>query len=109
MRPVGRFFQVTETLDVSKYLLDIDKVQRFPITFVVKSNDDAVQIRETIREQAVSRYKIEAVVEAYMNAVEEIITVDDLLKAFEQVVQSGDLQAVMDEIALQSKVEFNYT
>jgi len=28
MRPLGRFFQVTETTDVKKYFLDIDKVQR---------------------------------------------------------------------------------
>ena len=34
MRPLGRFFQVTETVDVRKYFLDIDKVQRFPLTFV---------------------------------------------------------------------------
>ena len=39
MRPLGRFFQVTETLDVKKYFLDIEKVQRFPITFVVKTNE----------------------------------------------------------------------
>lgn len=39
MKPLGRFFQVTETLDVRKYFLDIDKVQRYPITFVVKSNE----------------------------------------------------------------------
>ena len=32
MKPLGRFFQVTETIDVGKYFLDIDKVQRFPIT-----------------------------------------------------------------------------
>jgi hypothetical protein len=31
MRPLGRFFQVTETVDARKYFLDIDKVQRFPI------------------------------------------------------------------------------
>ena len=33
MRPLGRFFQVTETVDVNKYFLDIDKIQRFPLTF----------------------------------------------------------------------------
>lgn len=38
MKPIGRFFQVTESTDVSKYFLDIDKVQRFPTTFVIKSN-----------------------------------------------------------------------
>ena len=33
MRPLGRFFQVTETVDVRKYFLDIDKIQHFPLTF----------------------------------------------------------------------------
>ena len=37
MKPLGRFFQVTETLDFKKYFLDIDKIQKYPITFVVKS------------------------------------------------------------------------
>ncbi|WP_231586052.1 hypothetical protein [Crocosphaera watsonii] len=36
MKPLGRFFQVTETIDVNKYFLDIDKVQKYPITFVSK-------------------------------------------------------------------------
>ena len=78
MKPLGRFFQVTETIDANKYFLDIDKVQRFPITFVVKSTDSAEQIRIAIRMQAVAKYKIEAIVEVYMKAVEEIINVNDL-------------------------------
>src|SRR5690606_9193301 len=49
MKPLGRFFQVTETSDVNKYFLDIDKVQRFPVTFVVKSLELRDQIREAIR------------------------------------------------------------
>lgn len=106
MKPLGRFFQVTETIDVKKYFLDIDKVQRFPITFVVKSNDSEEKIRAAIRSQAIALYKIEAVV---MNAVEEIINVDDLVKAFDAVVRAGQLQTVMDEIIVQSKVEFNYS
>jgi hypothetical protein len=108
MKPLGRFFQVTETIDVNKYFLDIDKVQRFPITFVVKSTDTEDQIRSSIREQATVKYKIEAVVDSYMKAVEEVINVTDLVKAFDQVVNSGQLQAVMNEIVLQSKVEFNF-
>lgn len=108
MKPLGRFFQVTETIDVAKYFLDIDKVQRFPITFVVKSTEGEDQIRRTIRLQAVAKYRIEAVVESYMKAVEEIINVAGLLTAFDEVAQSGRLQEVMDEIVVQSKVEFNY-
>ena len=109
MKPLGRFFQVTETIDVSKYFLDIDKVQRFPITFVVKSDQTAEQIRDAIRVQAIAKYKIEAIVDSYLYAVEEIINVQDLVEAFTEVVKSGKLQAVMDEIVTQSKVEFNYS
>jgi len=108
MRPLGRFFQVTETIDVNKYFLDIDKVQRFPITFVVKSDETADQIRAAIRAQAVAKYKIETIVESYMAAVDEIINVKNLAAAFDVVVKSGQLQNVMDEIVTQSKVEFNY-
>ena len=109
MKPLGRFFQVTETVDVAKYFLDIDKVQRFPITFVVKSKQDAGEIRAAIRAQAVAKYKIDAVVDAYMRAIEEVINVADLIDAFDGVVRSGRLQCVMDEIVRQSKVEFNYS
>lgn len=108
MKPLGRFFQVTETLDVNKYFLDIDKVQRFPITFVVKSDESVEQIRRAIRSQAVSKYKIEAVVDTYMKAVEEVINTKSLIEAFELVVKSARLQEVMEEIVVQSKVEFNY-
>lgn len=109
MKPLGRFFQVTETVDVNKYFLDIDKVQRFPITFVVKSDETADQIRSAIRSQAVAKYKIETVVDSYMDAVEEIINVTDLVAAFDTVVKSNQLQMVMEEIVVQSKVEFNYS
>ncbi len=108
MRPLGRFFQVTETVDASKYFLDIDKVQRFPITFVVKSTDSAEQIRSAIRVQATSKYKIEVVVDSYLSAIEEIINVPNLVDAFSEIVKSGNLHTVMDEIVNQSKVEFNY-
>lgn len=109
MKPLGRFFQVTETIDVKKYFLDIDKVQRFPITFVVKSTDDSAKILEAIRTQAVARYKIDCVVNSYMSAVEEVINVNSLVVAFKEVVKLGRLQDVMEEIVVQSKVEFNYS
>jgi hypothetical protein len=108
MKPVGRFFQVTETVDVNKYFLDIDKVQRFPISFVVKSDETTEQIREAIRIQALTKYKIEAVVDSYMTAIEEIINTQNLIDAFTDVLKSKKLQEVMDEIVAQSKVEFNY-
>jgi hypothetical protein len=51
MRPLGRFFQVTETIDARKYFLDIDKIQRFPLTFVVKSDEPVETIRGRVEAQ----------------------------------------------------------
>ncbi|MEN9844448.1 MAG: hypothetical protein RLZZ612_2277 [Pseudomonadota bacterium] len=108
LKPLGRFFQVTETIDVHKYFLDIDKVQRFPITFVVKTEEAPVEIRATIRKQAVAKYKIEPVVNAYMNAIEDIFNIQCLKDCFQTLVQAGRQSEVMAEIIIQSKLEFNY-
>jgi len=108
MRPLGRFFQVTETIDVNKYFLDIDKIQRFPLAFVVKSNDSEEAIRLAIGAQATVKYKIKAVVESYMRAIEEVINITRLLECLRTVIKAGRIRLVMDEIVVQSKVEFNY-
>lgn len=107
MRPLGRFFQVTETVDVSKYFLDIDKVQRFPITFVVKSDESSDTILSRIKKAAISKYKIEQVVDSYMSSIEEIINIPRLVQDFRDVTTAGKLQDIMDEIIIQSRVEFN--
>ncbi len=60
MKPLGRFFQVTETVDAGKYFLDIDKVQRYPITFVVKTNETSEEIINKIKNQAKAKYQIKA-------------------------------------------------
>ena len=108
MRPLGRFFQVTETIDANKYFLDIDKIQRFPLTFVVKSNDSMEAIHRVIEAQARRKYKINDVVENYMKAIEEIINIPILLEFLYKVIKAGRIRLVMDEIVVQSKVEFHY-
>ena len=108
MKPVGRFFQVTESIDVKKYFLDIDKVQRFPLTFVVKSNECPKILRMHIKERAKRLYSVKKIVSRYMECIEEVINTDELLCRFEQVFSDGKLEAVIDEIVLQSQIEFNY-
>jgi hypothetical protein len=107
MRPLGKFFQVTETIDAGKYFLDIDKVQRYPITFVVKSDDSVESIITRLEKQASERYGVKAVVKRYMDCIEEVITSGEMLRRFEAVQQRARLSGVMDEIVLQSRVEFN--
>lgn len=108
MRPVGRFFQVTETLDVKKYFLDIDKIEKFPITFVIKSEEDATELSKRLRMGAEQQYGVEKVVESYMNCIEEIINIPEIKERFRSAIQNGKLKEILSEIIKQSEVEFNY-
>ena len=108
MKPLGRFFQVTETLDFKKYFLDIDKIQKYPITFVIKSNEPTKDLLKKIRDNASKTYLIKAIVDKYMDCIEEIINIPTLNDRFNEAVKQGYLNKILDEIVTQSKVEFNY-
>ena len=108
MKPLGRFFQVTETLDFKKYFLDIEKIEHYPITFVVKSEDNIETLRQRIYNDALKTYTVESVVEKQMSCIEELINIQKLKEIFETIRQRHEIPAVLDEIILQSKVEFNF-
>lgn len=109
MRPLGRFFQVTETLDFKKYFLDIDKIQKFPITFVIKSDEQTEDLLTKIKENASKIYLVTAIVEKYMACIEEVINIPILKQRFTDTIKLGYLNNILNEIITQSKVEFNYT
>lgn len=106
MKPLGRFYQVTETLDFKKYFLDIDKIQKYPITFVIKSDEDSETLKQKIRDNA---NKIYSIIEKYMACIEEVINIPILSIRFNEAINQGYLNNILDEIVLQSKVEFNYS
>ena len=108
MKPLGRFFQVTETVDVNKYFLDIDKIEKYPITFVIKSSDSIVALKRKIKQQAEKQYSIKAIVSRYMDCIEEIINVPILLDRFKEAIVQKRLVNILAEIIKQSKVEFSY-
>lgn len=108
MKPLGRFFQVTETLDFKKYFLDIDKIEKYPITFVIKSDEPIENLHQKLKENAVKSYLIEAVVEKYVCCIEELINIPVLIERFREAVEQGYLNSILKEIITQSKVEFNY-
>lgn len=109
MKPLGRFFQVTETLDFKKYFLDIDKVQKYPITFVVKSEDTISNLKDKIRLNAMKVYPVAEIVNSFMDCVEEVINISVLKERFADAIKQGYTTNILDEIILQSKVEFNYS
>lgn len=108
MKPLGTFFQVTETLDFKKYFLDIDKIQKYPITFIIKSSEDIESILKKIEDNAKKTYAIKEIVKKYMSCIEEIINIPALHLRLKESIKSGYLEKILDEIILQSKVEFNY-
>lgn len=109
MKPLGRFYQVTETLDFKKYFLDIEKIEKYPITFVIKATDSIDEIRKRIESDALKTYPVKAIVKKYLECIEEIINIPTLMNYLQNVEKNGLLFKVLDEIILQSKVEFNYS
>ncbi len=109
MKPLGRFFQVTETTDISKYFLDIDKVLRYPITFVIKSDLTAEELIDAIQKKAEELYPVRAVVEKYMTSIEEVISIPQLLSILRDHSVTGRIISVRDEILVHSRVEFNFS
>lgn len=108
MKPLGRFFQVTETLDFKKYFLDIDKVEKYPISFVIKTNESVSDLYEKIKSNALKTYVIESVVKNYLSCIEELINIPILIERFGEVKIRGNISLILNEIIIQSKVEFNY-
>lgn len=108
LKPLGRFFQVTETLDFNKYFLDFEKVNRFPISFVVKVEAGADTAKATIRSDALrsGRYT-EDQVDLYMRLFEEVYTLPDLRRILSDLPgDSVSVGRMKDELALQFRLEY---
>lgn len=108
MRPLGRFFQVTETLDFKKYFLDIEKIERYPISFVIKSDEPVDSLLSKLREDALKTYVVQKIVDNYLSCIEEIINIPQLKDYLSELNAKNLVPDILREIILQSKVEFNY-
>ena len=84
-------FKSQKQLDVRKFFLDIDKVQKYPITFVIKSEMPIPELTKKMREQAKEAYGIEKIADRYMECVEEIINIPILLERFNAVIKESKL------------------
>lgn len=107
MRPVGRFFQVTEVNTYDKYLLDIEKVLHFPVSFVVKTEKSKADI-----EQEVEQYILEksggmvVVQERYKKAFEEIITIHEI-RQWLFSLDADAVDSIIHDIDCYYKMEMN--
>ena len=107
MRPIGRFFQVTEVNDYDKYLLDVDKVMHFPITFVVKTSASKKRISKELDDYIKTRANGMRVIEnRYRSAIEEIITINDLQR-WTRDLSDKDIDEIVRDIDIYYKLEMN--
>ncbi len=107
MRPVGRFFQVTEVNNYDKYLLDIDKVLHFPISFVIKTKHSKENILTEIEEYILQRSSGMVVLEErYRKAIEEIITINEL-QAWTEELNNEDIDGIIRDIDIYYRLEMN--
>lgn len=109
MKPLGRFFQVTETLDFKKYFLDIEKIERYPLSFVIKTDEDIDTLTQKLKDDALKTYVVQKVVDSYLKCIEEIINIPKLKNYLAQLESKMLISDVLHEIIMQSKVEFNYS
>ena len=107
MRPVGRFFQVTEVNNYDKYLLDIDKVMHFPITFVIKTRSTKAQVQAALDDYIDERANGMRVIEdRYKTAIEEIITINEL-QQWTNDLADNDIDGIIRDIDIYYKLEMN--
>lgn len=107
MRPVGRFFQVTEVNNYDKYLLDIDKVMHFPISFVIKTKQRKEKVVADLEQYITQRSSGMAVLEErYRKAIEEIITINEL-QIWTDELNNNDIDGIIRDIDIYYKLEMN--
>lgn len=107
MRPVGRFFQVTEINNYDKYLLDIDKVMHFPVTFVIKTSMSKQQVITDLNAYIDQRANgMRIIKERYKKAIEEIITINEL-KNWINELNNNDIDNIIRDIDIYYRLEMN--
>jgi hypothetical protein len=107
MKPLGRFFQVTEVNRYDKYLLDIDKVMRFPITFVIKT----MQTKEIVLQDVMDYIEqksggMEMLKQRYIHSFEEVITINELTLWLNTISEEG-INDILKDIETYYKLELN--
>lgn len=107
MRPVGRFFQVTEVNNYDKYLLDIDKVMHFPITFVTKTRSSKLQVLKELDAYINERANgMRVIKNRYKAAIEEIITINEL-QQWTYDLADKEIDKIIRDIDIYYKLEMN--
>lgn len=90
-----------------KYLLDIDKVMHFPISFVIKTKQNKKNVLAELERYIEQRSSGMAVLEErYRKAIEEIITINEL-QMWTEELDDEDIDGIIRDIDIYYKLEMN--
>lgn len=108
MKPLGRFFQVTEVGNYDKYFLDIEKVLHFPITFVIKTLKNKETIQDEFNSYIMKKSGgMKAIINRYEQAIEEIITINELKQWYNEL-NNSEIKNILNDIIQYYKIEMNF-
>lgn len=112
LKPLGKVFQVTEVLtsgksSFNKYFLDIEKLNHYPITFVIKTTQSNNEVMENIKQDILSKFHDQNIIDLYLNCFEQIITIPDLINYLNVVINAGLIPYLLNELSVQTQLEFN--
>lgn len=111
--PLGKYFQATQNFNFSKYFLDIEKLVKFPISFVIQTNMTAEESLKRICRDARKKYSDESILSSYLDSFDQIFTLRDLdeilnsLKELPKEVKSRHFKDMLNEFVIQYSVEYN--
>lgn len=99
LKPLGKFFQVTETLDFKKYFLDFEKINRFSMSFVIKTDMSVDEVRTQIKADA-KKIMPNEIVLTYLGLFDDIYTLNELNSILDWVKSTPELIAELKEIVI---------
>jgi len=113
LTPLGQYFQATQDFNFGKYFLDIDKLGKFPISFVIQTEMTSDQALVHIKRDAAVKYSNTQILDSYLKSFNEIFTLrefDKILDEFRSLpeqVKVKLLKAMLEEFVKQYSVEYN--
>ena len=66
-----------------------------------------IEVTDFLRKNAEDTFGIKKIVAKYMDAIEEIVNIPRLVELVDESLQNGTIPSLIDELVLQSQVEFN--
>ena len=91
----------------AEYLLDIDKVMHFPVSFVIKTSLSKEKVLADLDRYIAQRSSGMTVLEErYKKAIEEIITINEL-QAWTTELNNNDIDGIIRDIDIYYKLEMN--